>query len=33
LGDFEKAVYDQSKFPDLRVGVPRHRRIGVFAGQ
>jgi len=32
LGDFEKAVHDQSLFPDGVLATPRHRRMGVFAG-
>jgi hypothetical protein len=33
LGDFEKAVHDQSQFPNSDLAIPRHRRIGAFAGQ
>lgn len=33
LGDFEKSVYDQSQFPHASLAVPRHRRMGAFAGQ
>jgi hypothetical protein len=32
LGDFEKTIHDQSEFPADLV-IPRHRRMGAFAGQ
>lgn len=33
LGDFEKAVRDQSQFTNVDLTVPRHGRIRAFAGQ
>jgi hypothetical protein len=33
LGDFEKAVRDQSLLPESDFAVSRHRRMGAFAGQ
>jgi hypothetical protein len=33
LGDFAKAVHDQSQLPGREPAVPRHRRMGAFAGQ
>ena len=33
LGDFEKAVHNQSLFPPSDFAVPRHRRMSAFAAQ
>jgi len=33
LGDFEKTVYDQSRFPSEDLVAPQHRRMSAFAGQ
>jgi hypothetical protein len=33
IGDFEKAVHDQSLLAESDFAVPRHRRMGAFAGQ
>ncbi len=33
LGDFEKAVHDQSLLPESDFAAPRHGRMGAFAGQ